>query len=95
MHPLTGTKSAPLSTISPAVRVVHVTTAWSALLSSSLGTALAAGSSISGGGISTAAGTLLSFTPGRAALGGLLLGSATLAKLVLTGRVLGISGAVK
>lgn len=39
--------------------------------------------------------TLLSFTPAHAALGGLILGVATAGKLLTTGRVLGISGAVK
>ncbi|GLI62252.1 hypothetical protein VaNZ11_004857 [Volvox africanus] len=39
--------------------------------------------------------TLLSFTPATAVLGGLLLGIATAGKLLTTGRVLGISGAVK
>ena len=38
---------------------------------------------------------VLSFTPQAALAGGLVLGVATLAKLLLTGRVLGISGAVK
>lgn len=37
----------------------------------------------------------LSFTPQAALAGGLVLGVATLAKLLLTGRILGISGAVK
>ncbi|KXZ52032.1 hypothetical protein GPECTOR_10g1055 [Gonium pectorale] len=37
----------------------------------------------------------LSFTPATAALGGLLLGLATAGKLLTTGRVLGISGALK
>ena len=35
------------------------------------------------------------FTPGHAVLGGLLLGVATCAQLLLNGRVLGISGAVR
>lgn len=35
------------------------------------------------------------FTPGHGALGGLLLGVATVAQLVLTGRVLGCSGTIK
>lgn len=35
------------------------------------------------------------FTPGHAALGGLLLGVAACAQLLLNGRVLGISGAIK
>eukprot|EP00198_Chlamydomonas_reinhardtii_P009236 XP_001698573.1 membrane protein [Chlamydomonas reinhardtii] len=39
--------------------------------------------------------TFLSFTPGTAALGGLVLGIATAIKVIATGRVLGISGAVK
>ncbi len=39
--------------------------------------------------------SLGSFTPVHALLGGLLLGLAAAAKLLLTGRVLGISGAVK
>lgn len=37
----------------------------------------------------------LSFTPGSALLGGLILGIAVLGKLSLTGRVLGVSGAFK
>ncbi|KAG2449434.1 hypothetical protein HYH02_005581 [Chlamydomonas schloesseri] len=44
---------------------------------------------------SSAGYTLLHFTPGTAALGGLVLGVATAIKVVATGRVLGISGAVK
>lgn len=35
------------------------------------------------------------FTPGHAALGGLLLGTATCANLLLNGRVLGMSGMLK
>jgi len=35
------------------------------------------------------------FTPGHAALGGLLLGTATCANLLLNGRVLGMSGMIK
>ncbi len=37
----------------------------------------------------------LLFTPEAAALGGLTLGAATIAKYCLTGRILGISGVVK
>ncbi|KAG2496995.1 hypothetical protein HYH03_005000 [Edaphochlamys debaryana] len=48
------------------------------------------------GGASSGDGyTLLSFTPAHAALGGLLLGLAAAGKLLTTGRILGISGAVK
>lgn len=38
---------------------------------------------------------VLTFTPQHALLGGIVLGSAALAKLLLTGRVLGISGGLK
>ena len=41
------------------------------------------------------AGTALTFTPGTALAGGVVLGVATLANLLLNGRVTGISGAVK
>lgn len=37
----------------------------------------------------------LAFTPGHAVIGGVILGSAVVAKLSLTGRVLGVSGAFK
>ncbi len=37
----------------------------------------------------------LAFTPQHAALGGTILGAATVGSLLLNGRVLGISGAVK
>ncbi|GLC36551.1 hypothetical protein PLESTM_000459200 [Pleodorina starrii] len=53
-------------------------------------TAVSAAASATAGGY-----TLLSFTPLTAVLGGLLLGIATAGKLLSTGRVLGISGAVK
>lgn len=43
----------------------------------------------------TAASTTLAFTPGTAAIGGLILGSATLGRFALTGRILGISGILR
>ncbi len=39
--------------------------------------------------------TVLAFTPQHAALGGAILGVAVVGNLLLSGRVLGISGAVK
>lgn len=57
-----------------------------------LGTALTAGAAAAATGAGSVA---LHFTPAQAALGGLVLGAAAAGKLLVTGRVLGISGAVK
>lgn len=56
---------------------------------------LAVAMGVAVGAIASSSSMIGCFTPVQAAMGGLLLGIATVAQLLLTGRVLGISGTIK